>query len=102
MAKNKRQIKDVTPVEINGEKMFLKYNIFAIRKMEEMGIDLTQFGADTKVSIEDICKILYCGLLTYDPSFTYDEVCMLIDIDDMEYLVDKVMEAMNSVNKSKN
>lgn len=102
MAKSKRQIKDVTPIEINGEKMFLKYNVFAIRKMEEMGIDLTQFGTDSKVTIEDICKILYCGLLTYDQTLSYDEVCMLIDIDDMEYIADKVMEAMNSVNKSKN
>ena len=102
MAKSKRQIKDVTPVEINGEKMFLKYNVFAIRKMEELGIDLTQFSEDTKVSIDDICKILYCGLLTYDTSLSFDEVCMLIDIDDMEYLVDKVMIALNSVNKSKN
>ena len=102
MAKNKRQIKDVTPVEINGEQMFLKYNIFAIRKMEEMGLDLTQFNADSKVSIEDICKLLYCGLLTYDQSLTFDEVCMIVDIDDMEYIAEKIMEAMNSVNKSKN
>lgn len=102
MAKAKRQIKNVTPVVINGEDMFLKYNVFAVRKMEEMGIDLTKFNGETKMTIDDIAGILYCGLASYDPTLTYDEVCMLVDIGDMEYLANKIMEAMNSVNVAKN
>lgn len=102
MAKAKRQIKNTTPVTINGEEMFLKYNVFAIRKMNELGIDLTKFNGDTPMTIDDIAKILYCGLITYDPTLTLDEVCMLIDIGDMEYLAGKIMEAMESVSKAKN
>ena len=102
MAKAKRQIKNTTPVTINGEEMFLKYNVFAIRKMNELNVDLTKFNENTPMTIDDIAKILYCGLATYDPSMTLDEVCMLIDIGDMEYLANKIMEAMNIVSLSKN
>ena len=54
------------------------------------------------MTIDDIATILYCGLVTYDPSLTLDEVCMLIDIGDMEYLANKIMEAMNNATPSKN
>lgn len=102
MAKAKRQVKNVTPVNINGEEMFLKYNVFAIKKMDELGVDLTKFDAKTPMTISDIATILYCGLITYDPTLTLDEVCMLIDIGDMEYLAGKIMEAMESISKAKN
>ena len=97
MGKIKSQIKNVTPVEINGEQMYLKYNVFAIRKMEELGVDLTKFNENTPMTITDIAKILYCGLTTYDPTLTFDEVCMIIDVSDMEYLAGKIQEAMNSM-----
>ena len=102
MAKVKRQIKNTTPVIINGEEMFLKYNVFAIKKMNELGVDLTKFDENTPMTIDDIATILYCGLVTYDPSLTLDEVCMLIDIGDMEYLANKIMEAMNNATPAKN
>lgn len=102
MAKAKRQIKNTTPITINGEEMFLKYNVFALRKMNELKVDLTKFNENTPMTIDDIAKILYCGLVTYDPSLTLDEVCMLIDIGDMEYLAKKIMEAMNIATPSKN
>lgn len=102
MAKVKRQIKNTTPVIINGEEMFLKYNVFAIKKMNELGVDLTKFDENNPMTIDDIATILYCGLVTYDPSLTLDEVCMLIDIGDMEYLANKIMEAMNNATPVKN
>lgn len=102
MAKIKRQIKNTTPVIINGEEMFLKYNVFAIKKMNELGVDLTKFDENNPMTIDDIATILYCGLVTYDPSLTLDEVCMLIDIGDMEYLANKIMEAMNNATPVKN
>ena len=102
MAKIKRQIKNTTPVIINGEEMFLKYNVFAIKKMNELGVDLTKFNENNSMTIDDIATILYCGLATYDPSLTLDEVCMLIDIGDMEYLANKIMEAMNNATPVKN
>lgn len=102
MAKIKRQIKNTTPVTINGEEMFLKYNVFAIKKMNELGVDLTKFDENNPMTIDDIATILYCGLVTYDPSLTLDEVCMLIDIGDMEYLANKIMEAMNNATPVKN
>ena len=102
MAKVKRQIKNTTPVTINGEEMFLKYNVFAIKKMNELGVDLTKFDENNPMTIDDIATILYCGLVTYDPSLTLDEVCMLIDIGDMEYLANKIMEAMNNATPVKN
>ena len=102
MAKVKRQIKNTTPVNINGEEMFLKYNVFAIKKMNELGVDLTKFDENNPMTIDDIATILYCGLVTYDPSLTLDEVCMLIDISDMEYLANKIMEAMNNATPVKN
>lgn len=102
MAKVKRQIKNTTPVIINGEEMFLKYNVFAIKKMNELGVDLTKFDENNPMTIDDIATILYCGLVTYDPSLTLDEVCMLIDISDMEYLANKIMEAMNNATPVKN
>lgn len=100
MGKTKRTIKNVTPVIINEEEMFLKYNVLSIKKMEELGIDLTKLNEN--LSITDLGKILYCGLITYDPSLTVDEVLSLIDIGDMEYLAGKITEAMNSVKKGKN
>ena len=49
MAKVKRQIKNITPVIINGEEMFLKYNVFAIKKMNELGVDLTKLDRKSVV-----------------------------------------------------
>ena len=102
MGKIKRQVENTTPVIINGEEMFLKYNVFAIKKMNELGVDLTKFDESNPMTIDDIATILYRGLATYDPSLTLDEVCMLIDIGDMEYLANKIMEAMNNATPVKN
>ena len=53
MAKAKRQIKNTTPVTINGEEMFLKYNVFAIKKMNELGVDLTKFDENNPMTIDE-------------------------------------------------
>lgn len=95
MAKKKRQIKNIVPVEINGESMFLKYNVFAVKRMEEIGLDLSKFTPETKVSVDDVIRLLYCGLSTYDPDLTLDEVYMLVDIGEIPELADRVMEALN-------
>ena len=98
MAAKKRQVKNVTPVTINGEEMFLKYNVFAMRKLKELGVDFSKFTDGNAPDFDDIAKILYCGLVTYDPTLTVDEVSMLVDVGDLQELTGKIMEAMQSIN----
>lgn len=96
MARKKRVVKNTTPIIINEEEMFLKFNIYAIEQLDKAGIDLTKFGQEAVIKIEDIITILHCGLLTYDPELTRDELAMIIDLDDMEYIAGKITEALNS------
>ena len=44
MAKTKRVPKNITPVVINGEEMFLKYNLYAMKQMQKHNVDLTKLG----------------------------------------------------------
>ncbi len=97
MAKSKtRTPQKVTPITINGEDMFLKYNLLALKVLSKKNVDLTNITPENPLTMEDIIKVLHCGLLTYDPTITEDEVAMLVDIDELEYIMEKISEALNS------
>lgn len=107
MAKAKRVPKNITPVVINGEEMFLKYNLYAMKQMQKHNVDLTKLGqtdenGNTVLDWESIIIMLWAGLITYDPTITPDDVAMLVDIGDMQYLQGKLQEAMQSEMKGKN
>lgn len=106
MAKTKRVPKNITPVVINGEEMFLKYNLYAMKQMQKHNVDLTKLGqtdenGNTVLDWESIIIMLWAGLITYDPTITPDDVAMLVDIGDMQYLQGKLQEAMQSEMKGK-
>ena len=93
MAKAKRKPVNVTPITLGGEEMFLKYNLYAMSKLQEKGVNLAEFGG-REVTFSEIIKVLWAGLLTYDPSITEDEVAMCIDIGDLQYCSEKITEAI--------
>lgn len=102
MAKTKRVPKNVTPVVINGENMFLKYNLYAMKQMQKHNVDLTKLGqtdenGKTVLDWESIIIVLWAGLITYDSTITPEEVAMLVDVGDMNYLQEKLQEAMQSM-----
>lgn len=106
MAKTKRVPKNVTPVVINGEDMFLKYNLYAMKQMQKHNVDLTKLGqtdenGKTVLDWETIIIVLWAGLITYDPTITPEEVAMLIDVGDMNYLQEKLQEALQSMTEKK-
>ena len=107
MAKTKRVPENITPVVINGEQMFLKYTLYAMKQMQKHNVDLTKLGqtdenGNTVLDWESIIIMLWAGLITYDPTIAPDDVAMLVDIGDMQYLQGKLQEAMQSKMKGKN
>ena len=87
--------------------MFLNYNLYAMKLMQKHNVDLTKLGqtdenGNTVLDWESIIIMLWAGLITYDPTITPDEVAMLVDVGDMEYLQGKLQEAMQSEMKGKN
>lgn len=103
MAKSTKRVpKEVTPITINGEEMFLKYNMYAMKMLRLKGIDLSNISEDNPLDFTDILTLLHCGLLTYDNTMTEDELGMIVDIDDLDYVMSKIEEAMKSAATEKN
>lgn len=102
-----------TPIEINGETYQLRYDFTAFRKAE---IELTKFWGqrttipgllgsifnnteDTqilsdKISVSDVCVLLWCGLLHDDPTLTLETVANGLELADLATVLPVIIEAI--------
>ncbi|UVX69102.1 MAG: tail tube protein [Bacteriophage sp.] len=94
--KPKREIKlKKTPIILNDEEMFLSYNMLALERLETLGINIMEIDT-TRIPLSLLASIVYCGLISYDPTITRDEVAMMIDPSNINYVAEKIGEALGN------
>lgn len=111
----------LTPIVIDGETYNLKYDFAAFRQAETEltkfwgkrvtipGVLGAMFEAETvtsiisdKVSINDMCILLWCGLLHEYPKLTIEEISNFLDLSDLATVMPTIVEAIgNSMTKAK-
>lgn len=99
--KRARRPKEVTPINIGGEEMFLSYNLYALKKLKEVGIELSDFASGKEIGFSELLSVLWAGLLTYDNTLTIDEVGMLVDFNEVQTISEKIVEAINRTTTEK-
>lgn len=87
-----------TPIILNDEEMFLVFNMYALEQLEDMGIDIMNLDTEN-VKIKDLVSIIYCGLLCYDEDIERIDVAKMIDLDNINYVSEKLTEALNKDTK---
>lgn len=72
-------------VHFRGQEVTLKYPLYALMKLEETGVDLSNMDTE-KVSITDLVKIVWAGLICQFQDATVEEVAFEFEMSDLEQL----------------
>ena len=71
-----------------------KYSVLSL--LQEYATDATNQSLMVNISISDICILLYAGLTHEDRSITLDKVYDFVSFENMQYVFEKVMLALNN------
>jgi hypothetical protein len=89
-----RPIKQGTPIDLDRERHLL-FDLNALAALEECYGDIDKALKELgKGSIKAIKAILWCGLLHEDPKLSQTEVGRLVTFDRVDYVLNKLDEAM--------
>lgn len=91
-------MKKITVINLDKER-HLKYNLNALITAEKItGKKLAELGGDKGgFDLEFLRAMLYAGLIWEDKELTIDDVGDLIDMENLEYVTDKLGEAMQGL-----
>lgn len=91
MAGNRKIVKIV----LDGRELKLRFTLLAMVKLEQEGIRIQELGQ--QMSMESILKVLWAGLITFQPELTVEEVGGMIDMEDLQMVTEKVTEAFGGI-----
>lgn len=74
----------VPTITYKGQQVTLKYPLYALEKLQEVGLDITDLS--DKVGISELIKFVYAGLICQFPDVTLDDIRMAYDLSDIEQL----------------
>lgn len=95
MADNRKVIK----ITLGGTEMKMKYTLLSMVKLEKEGIRIQELGE--QMSLESVLKVLWAGLITFQPELTVDEVGAMVDIADLSEITEKLTEAFGGLQGKK-
>lgn len=86
--------KQPTKVTFREEETVLLYPLYALEKLEDAGVDIAKFG-DGDISMKELVRVVWAGLICKYPDATVEEVGMQFDVADIEQLGTAISEAFN-------
>lgn len=77
---------------------FLKYTLNSMRKLEkEHGLNIDSLAEN--FDLDKVQLLLHTGLLKDDPEVTFEEVGELVDMANIQYVIEKLTEALGGLQK---
>lgn len=91
-------MKKITVINLDKER-HLKYNLNALITAEKItGKKLAELGGEKgSFDLEFLRAMLYAGLIWEDKELTLEDVGDLIDMENLEYVTDRLGEAMQGL-----
>ncbi|URZ16859.1 hypothetical protein [Clostridium felsineum] len=91
-------ITKATVINLDKER-HLKFNLNSFRKLEALtGYKITQMSElMQEMSAELITQLLYVGLMHEDKELTMDAVGELVDMDNLDYVANCLMQAVEGL-----
>lgn len=89
--------KEKVTVNVAGKERTVKFPVFSVIKLEkERGIKLSDLQDEEKArDLETIVGLVWAGLLHEDPSLTFEEVAMDIELDELGDIAKKVTSVLS-------
>lgn len=86
-------------IELGGKERCIKYTLYSLSKLEEVGVKLTDLGKE--MSMGQVMKVLWAGLVTFENNLTIEEVGAMVGVEDLPIVSAKLTEAFEGL-KGKN
>jgi hypothetical protein len=92
----------IVEVELGGKVRNLRYTMNALAEIEDrLGVPLSEME-NVKMTMKNVRIILHCGLIHEDEELTEKEVGNMVDLENMQYVQERVAEAFAMSQKGKN
>lgn len=83
-------------IELGGKERCIKFTLYSLSMLEEVGVKLTDLGKE--MSMGQVMKVLWAGLVTYDKTLTVEEVGSMVGVEDLPMVSEKLTEAFEGLN----
>jgi hypothetical protein len=94
---NIKKVNPVVEIDLGGEKVLLKFDLWALMKLEEKtGINALDGKAWLNPRAKDLASLLWAAMLHAKPAITIEEVAQKIDLQDVGVIVEKLSETFIS------
>lgn len=90
-------MKKGTKITLDKER-YLRYSLNSMRKLDkEHGLNIDTLADN--FDLEKVQVLLHTGLVSDDPELTFEDVGEIVDMNNIEYVVEKLTEALGGLKK---